>query len=221
MTTTSSRVAMLAAWTDAAGPGAASHSCFERVLERYGEPHRRYHGLAHVDHVVSDARSLGRTVGVHDPIAVTLAAFFHDAIYDPRSTGNEADSASLAKRELSALGLASTRCDEITRLIMLTAAHIDPTADAESGAMPSDPDGDVLLDADLAVLGSEPAVYSEYVRGVRSEYAHVADSAWVSGRSTVLHRFLDRSAVYRTEPMASRERQARANLTAELRSLAP
>ena len=52
----------------------------------------------------------------------------------------------------------------------------------------------MLLDADLAVLGSEPAAYQAYVTGVRAEYGHVDDAAWATGRAAVLRGLLDRPA---------------------------
>ena len=56
----------------------------------------------------------------------------------------------------------------------------------------------MLLDADLAVLGSDPASYQAYVAGVRSEYAHVSADDWRTGRTQVLRSFLDRPALFAT-----------------------
>ncbi len=78
----------------------------------------------------------------------------------------------------------------------------------------------MLLDADLAVLGADPAAYAAYVSGVRHEYAHVDDGAWRVGRGRVLEGFLAAEAIYRT-PTARDwwESHARANLAAELATL--
>ena len=65
----------------------------------------------------------------------------------------------------------------------------------------------MLVEADLAILGAEPADYSAYVAGVRAEYAHVTDSEWSTGRSAVLQHLLQNPAL---------SARARANLTAEL-----
>ena len=84
----------------------------------------------------------------------------------------------------------------------------------------ADVDAAVLIDADLAILGAEPAAYAAYVHGVRHEYHHVPDDLWVPGRSAVLRSFLDRPAIYLTPCMAAdRESRARANLAAELATL--
>ena len=83
-----------------------------------------------------------------------------------------------------------------------------------------DADTAVLLDADLAVLGSDPASYQAYVAGVRSEYAHVSADDWRTGRTQVLRSFLDRPALFATPTGRARwEARARANLAAEVASL--
>ncbi len=186
-------------------------ACLDGLLARYREPHRRYHGVAHLDRVVTDVAELLSGVAVTDPSVVRAAAFFHDAIYNPRSTSNETDSAALANRELTLLGWSPERIDEVERLILLTRDHA-------LGDGP-DPGGDVLVDADLAVLGAPPNVYQAYVSGVRAEYSHVSDEAWRAGRAQVLQHFIDQPRLYRTAAMSVHERRARSNLGAELATL--
>jgi membrane glycosyltransferase len=78
----------------------------------------------------------------------------------------------------------------------------------------------IVLDADLAILGADPAEYQAYVNGVRAEYAHVDAAGWRTGRAAVLRHFLGLTAIYRTPTMrVARERRAQANLTAELAAL--
>lgn len=199
-------------WRTDVGRSRVADAAFDELLARYQEPHRRYHGVPHVLRVVSDVGELMRAVAVPDPGAVRLAAWFHDAVYDPRSSSNEQDSADLSDRELDAIGVDAARRGEVVRLVLLTAAH---TPCDES----RDPAGAVLLDADLAVLGADPAVYAAYVNGVRSEYRHVDERSWQVGRASVLHGFLGRGRIYSTAAMATREQRARANLTAELATL--
>ena len=192
----------------------AAESALDELIGRYCEPHRRYHGVVHMHRVVDDVTQLLRVVPAPDPAAVRLAAWYHDGIYDPASLDNEQRSADLARRALGELGVDPARIDEAARLILLTAAH-GPVDVA------TDPGGAVLLDADLAVLGADPAAYAAYAQGVRTEYRHVDDAAWRQGRAAVLHRFLDAERIYATPAMHEREARARANLTAELSSLEP
>jgi predicted metal-dependent HD superfamily phosphohydrolase len=199
-----------ARWGLDVGTGRAATGTLDALFERYREPHRRYHGLAHVVRVLRTVDDLVGDADVADPASVRLAAWYHDAVYDPRAEAgaNEAASADVAAAQLAALGQPSGRIDAVHRLVLVTVAHI-----------PARPDEVVLCDADLAVLGSDPATYAAYAQGVRAEYAHVDAAAWRVGRAAVLRALLDRPALFHTRVMAARETTARANLTAELASL--
>ncbi len=191
--------------------GRAGDAALDELLSRHRQPHRRYHTATHVMWVLRHIDDLAADSTPVDLNAVRAAALFHDAVYDPRSPTNEHDSAGLARRVLADCGWEPARVDRVAALIELTAGHVAP--DTDLGA-------DILLDADLAILGAEPAEYRAYVTGVRAEYAHVDDDAWRVGRAAVLRSFLDRPAIYRTTSMqAARERRARANLSAELAEL--
>lgn len=200
-------------WAAIIPRSSAADSCFDGLLARYGEPHRQYHSIAHLDRVVSDVADLLSNIVVAQPLAVKIAAFFHDAVYDPRSPSNEADSAALCGRELTQLGWSAEQIDEVKRLILLTRDH--------GASDNSDAGGSVLLDADLAVLGASPNVYQAYVSGVRAEYSHVGEQAWRVGRAQVLQRFIDQPRIYRTSAMSTHERRAQSNLRAELATLRP
>jgi predicted metal-dependent HD superfamily phosphohydrolase len=201
-----------AAWTMAVGSDHDALGALDDVLGRHRQPHRRYHGVRHVTWVVRHVHELAAPCHVSDLGAVLAAAFYHDAVYDPRAGDNEEQSARLAVRVLGDLGWSAERCAVVARFVRATAGHV---ADG-------DIDCAVLLDADLAVLGSEPAAYQAYVTGVRAEYGHLDDEQWCTGRSAVLRRLLDRQPLYSTHAGRSRwERRARANIAAEMASLVP
>jgi predicted metal-dependent HD superfamily phosphohydrolase len=206
----SDEIELRTAWQAAVGTSPAATAEFDDVVGRHREPHRRYHGVRHVTWVVRHVNELTADVVVADPSAVTAAAFFHDAVYDPRGHDNEAQSAALASRVLATLGWGESRCALVGALIRATQGH-EPT---------DDPDRAVLLDADLAVLGSEPSAYQAYVTGVRAEYAHIDAASWRVGRAAILEHFLARPALYSTAPGRQRwEARARANMAAELAAL--
>jgi predicted metal-dependent HD superfamily phosphohydrolase len=197
-----------ARWSAVLGSGHDATVALDGLLGRYREPQRHYHTLAHLLRALRDVDALLDNVEVPDADAVRLAAWFHDAIYDPMAANNEEASAALAARALAELGQPAERQDAVVRLVLATATH-EPTLDDEA----------VLIDADLAVLGADSATYSAYARGVRREYEHVDESAWRDGRAAVLRAFLERPAIFHTAPMARLEARARANLTAELAGL--
>ncbi len=196
--------------TDTFGTDTARRLVVVRTLARYGEAHRSYHGTAHVLAVAWRCLALCSAMPSVDRDAVLWAALFHDAIYDPRSSTNEADSAELATEELRSVGVGVSLVDEVVRLVLLTAGH--SVADG-------DHNGAVLVDSDLAVLGGTADEYGRYVGGVRREYAFVPDDAWRVGRARVLTGLLALPRLFTTGLMRSREAVARTNMRAELLSL--
>lgn len=178
-----------------------------RLRDRYGEPHRRYHTVEHLDEVLGVVRALDDVVA--DRRAVALAALFHDAVYDPAAAAgaNERASADLASELLGD----DPALPEVRRLVLLTAGH-----DVE----PGDANGAVLVDADLWILGSPPKRYARYTADVRAEHTHVDEDAWRAGRSAVLRSFLDRPRIYVTDRLhLDLDRPARRNLAGELAAL--
>lgn len=172
------------------------------VRRRYGERHRRYHTMAHVDDVLGTLASLE----VRDP-GVLLAAVLHDVVYDPTRGDNEERSARYAARALAHLDPGT---------VALTCALVRSTASHDAG-----PCGDrgraALLDADLAVLGAPAEAYDRYAAGIRSEYAHVADPAYRRGRAALLRGLLDRPRLYATDELhTALDAAARANLQREI-----
>ncbi|WP_405711551.1 hypothetical protein OG264_21870 [Streptomyces xanthophaeus] len=181
----------------------------ERLLAAWAEPQRRYHTTAHLIHVLARIDQLQQYAA--DPAAVRLAAWFHDAVYRPDRSENEERSAALAERALPELGIDPARTAEVARLVRLTVTH-DPA--------PGDADGEVLCDADLAVLAAAPGAYAAYAAAVRAEYGFVPDDAFRTGRAAVLRQLLDLPRLFRTPYAAAQwEAPARANLTAELAAL--
>jgi predicted metal-dependent HD superfamily phosphohydrolase len=205
----------------------------EHLVACHREPHRHYHTvlhvaavLGHVERLVAEHEAAGPVTATVTGIitgidvdAVVAAALFHDVVYDPRSTTNEARSADEAAAACRTLGWSDERVELVRSLVLATAGHEPDSGPAASAAAVAA--RAVLLDADLAVLGSDPADYATYVRQVRHEFAHVDDATWRLGRARVLRSFLDRPAIYATaRVVGEREARARANLLAELSSLA-
>lgn len=180
------------------------------LVRRHRERHRRYHTLEHVLAVVRHVDELARSEPVDDLGAVVAAAWFHDAVYEPRSPANERASARLARRDLAKLGWPVERADIVGEMIEGTSHHTDP---ADTGTA-------VLFDADLAILGAEPDTYSAYVGNVRAEYSHVDDDSWRTGRADVLDALLGRDRIYATTTGFERwESAARTNMGNELDAL--
>ncbi|MFF2429695.1 HD domain-containing protein [Streptomyces mirabilis] len=189
------------------GPDPAPYA--DNLLARWQEPQRRYHTLAHLTAVLDHIDVLEQYAD--DPALVRLAAWFHDAVYLPDRSENEERSARLAERALPEAGVREDETAEVGRLVRLTVTHA-PTDD--------DRNGQVLCDADLAILASLPDTYTAYTAAVREEYAFVPDEAFRAGRAAVLRQLLDLPRLFRT-PYGTREweERARENLRRELAHL--
>ena len=178
----------------------------DHLLARWSEPQRRYHTLEHLTAVLDHVDVLERYAD--DPDLVRLAAWFHDAVYLPDRSENEERSARLAERALPEAGLSPAATAEVARLVRLTVTH-DPSAD--------DRNGEVLCDADLAILAAPPRTYATYTAAVREEYGFVPCEAFREGRAAVLRQLLELPRLFRTPyGTAEWEAPARHNITAEL-----
>jgi predicted metal-dependent HD superfamily phosphohydrolase len=184
------------------------------VLERaYGEGRRAYHTLAHVAEVAKHfdfARS--RSV-VHDPSSVFVAILFHDAVYDAKSTDNEARSAVLARTSIEGAQL-PVSADRVAMLILATASHgsIDPREDSDLA---------LFLDCDMAILGADETAYDAYERGVAYEYAEAypADLFRV-GRAQFLVKLVERPRLFVTDLFhETYDEKARKNLRRAIATL--
>jgi predicted metal-dependent HD superfamily phosphohydrolase len=181
----------------------------DRLEAAYGDATRGYHDLRHLDEVLAHVEEL---LGPEDPHheAVLLAAWFHDAVYDGRGDDEER-SARLALTSLAEAGAPPGLGEEVARLVRLTARHRPAGTDRA---------GQVLCDADLAILAAGPERYASYVAGVRAEHAHVPDGDFATGRAAVLRDLLAGPTLFHTPAARQRwEARARANVARELSSL--
>jgi predicted metal-dependent HD superfamily phosphohydrolase len=185
------------------------------LLVRWNEPARRYHTTRHLVEMfgaLEELEEAGEIDGRQCSVA-RLAAWFHDAIYDPGASpgSNEMDSAALARDTLQELGFGAHDVHAIDRLIQLTASH-----DAD-GAEPFDA---AFLDADLWILSAPKDRFDGYCDQVREEFAHVPDPAYRRGRKALLEPLAHRDTIYRTSRALHRwETPARINLGRELARL--
>jgi predicted metal-dependent HD superfamily phosphohydrolase len=184
-------------------------SVIDDVLARWAEPYRHYHNLDHLLAVLDVADAYASWADDID--LVRLALFFHDVVYDPESAGNEQASADVSATLLNLCSVPPESRQEVHRLVRLTADHnVDP----------SDRNGSLVADADLAVLARDWPGYEAYAQGIRAEYPRVPDDLFRAGRAQVLSALLALPTLYRIEPLRAQwEAKARANLTRELTAL--
>ena len=191
----------------------AGTALLDELIGAYAQSGRHYHNIDHIAALIELLDRHGDSVRNRD--ALELAIFFHDAVYVPTRSDNEAASAALARERLTELGVNEGLVGEVERLILATRHGASP-ADADS-----DPDLALLLDLDLSILGAERTTYAAYAKAIRSEYAVVPDEIYRPGRRRVLAEFLARPRIYATPHLhESWEATARANLEWETATLA-
>jgi len=193
----------------------------ESLLQAWEQPHRAYHHSGHLSQMLTDLDRLYayRTQG-STPLALVLAAWFHDAVYEGAPGEDERRSEQLANISLEPLvtaGLLSgDELQMVSLLVRATATHKLPeSADLPAGYEPADIQ--FFLDADMAILAADSAHYRRYLRGVRSEYSHFDDEAFRAGRTTFLRSILGRKRIFLSEQALQLwEEPAQTNLQAEL-----
>jgi predicted metal-dependent HD superfamily phosphohydrolase len=190
------------------GGSAAAAPVAADLLRRWAEPGRTYHGLEHLHDCL--ARLDGAPADGADRDLVEAALWFHDAVYDSRSTENETRSAELARRSLAALGVREATAGTVAELVLLT-RHREPPGTAE---------GRLLCDIDIAILGQPSDEFDGYEQAIRLEYDWVPDAAYRRERAAVLRALLAREPLYATPHFRERyELPARANLRRALARL--
>jgi predicted metal-dependent HD superfamily phosphohydrolase len=190
-------------------PSRPAEAFFAELVQRYSEPQRHYHNLSHVRQVLATVERFAGQVS--DLQALRWAAWFHDAVYDPRAGDNEERSAEYAARALAAMHVRAAQITAVRDLVLQTKTHQPPDAD---------PHSQVFLDADLAILGADEETYAAYARAIRREYDWVPEEQYRAGRARVLRVSLDRPRIFQTsELFIEREARARANIARELAGL--
>lgn len=181
----------------------------DELLAAYGDPSRGYHDTTHLSEVLARVGTLAAAGENFDRVAVDLAAWFHDSVYDGERDAEER-SATWAEEALPSL-LDQPAVAEVARLVRLTETHRPDEADTN---------GCVLSDADLGILAAPAERYAGYVEAVRTEYAHLDDETFTTGRRMVLTDLLAKPRLFHTRHAFEQwEAPARANATAELERL--
>jgi predicted metal-dependent HD superfamily phosphohydrolase len=198
-------VDLLLAW-----PLPGARALGAQLVAAYARPDRHYHDTRHLTEVLDRVHELSAHGVEFDRMAVLLAAWFHDGVYDGQPDA-ERRSAAWAAEALTTI-VEPDLVAEVERLVLLTERH-RPADD--------DPNGCALSDADLAILAAPAARYAEYVAAVRTEYADVPNDLFAAGRADVLRDLLAKPHLFHTAYARSAwEAAARSNVTAELASLA-
>ena len=213
--------ALITWWTydvSALSPAADTHEVAATgadLLDRWTEPHRRYHSTRHLVEMfwaLEDLTDVGELSDT-DAVVGRLAAWLHDAVYDPSAVvgANESASAELAETLLPRVGVDRATVASVVELVRMTADHAVRRDSALHRA---------FHDADLWILAAPEHRFDEYCGQVREEYASVPDALFRAARSQILRDLVGADGIYLTEHGGGRwDAAARANLDRELARL--
>lgn len=186
------------------------------LLTRWNSETRTYHGIRHLVDVLTHVDELAEEAT--EPDLVRLAAWYHGAVFSAEAKvayanaggEDEVASAALAREQLSSLGVPEERADKVANMVTKLVRH---------KAVKADTDCAVLMDADLAILKSDPQRYQQYVKEIRAEYAHIPVEDFVRARLRIVARLLERPNLFSTAASSTWEDTARQNLEWELARL--
>jgi len=182
------------------------------LLSRWTEPQRRYHSTRHLVELFWSLEELEHAgqLSASEGTTGRVAAWLHDAVYDPRARhgANEAASAALAATLLGRVLVPRGVVDTVEALVRSTDGH-----DADDGR----PLTAAFHDGDLWILSAPERRFDEYCAQVREEYAHVPEDRYRAARSAILADFVRRDRLYLTAyGQQEWDEPARGNLRREL-----
>ena len=162
-------------------------SSYRQLVHLYQTPVRAYHNLLHIEHCLGEYDAVHSTAT--EPVAVEAAIWFHDAVYDSKAGDNEEKSASMGDEILAGMGVPAKLRATVRKLIIHT----------KHTAVPRTKDGKIIVDIDLAILGSSPSGFARYERNIREEYRWVPESAFWPKRAGFLQTLLKRKRIFSTD----------------------
>jgi len=178
-----------------------SQKIHQRLLDGYDEPQRHYHTLAHIEQCMAMFDQCSSLA--HNPDALELAVWFHDVIFEPGKSDNEARSAKLYLQFSDGVHDQATR-GLVERLIMAT---------LHDGSSLEDSDARYMVDIDLSSFGLSWEYFLEDSGNLRLENADLSDAEYYRRKTSFQGRLLARERFYLSDYFAERlDAQARANL---------
>lgn len=176
-----------------------------RVIEdHYGQRHREYHILQHISQMLDDMEQYFPNASELE----FLAVWFHDLIYIPGSTENEAQSAWQMAALLRGV-FTNQELIEAGNYIFATQYHVKKVGSYPEGSKR-------VRDIDLLSLAIAPDEYDANTYKIWREL-NLPENVWTRGRKIFIQRMLSQPRIYLTDELYTWfEHLARTNLQREL-----
>ena len=181
-----------------------SDELYNELIIAYSEAQRHYHTLDHILEMLS----LLNESGCVEP-AARWATWYHDIVYLPGHKNNEEKSALKAVSSLKSIGINNDIAQLVQNIILATQSHIS-SSDSSHFLL-------TVLDADMAILGSNQNSYMKYCHAISMEFGHIPRLAYEHGRGRFIRSVASQERIYQTAWFYDRfEKLARENIQQEL-----
>jgi len=187
------------------------------ITPMYEGPHRNYHTMEHIDHMLQLFNHNNLAIYNHD--IVHLAILFHDVIYNPHKTDNEIESVSFfndyIREQQDILKLSEHALEMlwgwVSVFILATIHHHTPDKQSMPASLVSDLEH--FLDMDMAILGEDKTTFDKYEDNIRREYFFVPIDVYKTERAKILQSFLNNEFIYNAPVFRKKyEASARKNI---------
>lgn len=186
----------------------SANELWSEIHKKYSQENRHYHNLQHIEALLLELESVKDKIENWPVILFTL--YYHDIIYKSTKKDNEEKSAELATKRMIEIGVDKSDIELCQKQIIATKSHIEI----------KDPDTNYFTDADLSILGKEPAKYKTYCSNIRKEYRIYPNFLYKKGRKKVIKHFLSMNRIFKTKEFYDKyEEQAKFNLSNEIKTL--
>lgn len=152
------------------------------VKEKYSEPHRFYHTLAHIDKMLEHLDRI-EWLNPEEKDILRLAIYFHDYVYYPWLSNNEESSIEQFYLYYHNHDIPQEYYSKVVELIKATKKH-EYTGDKLV---------DVMIDLDLDILNSHFPQLIEWEHAIFKEYQYVPIADYVKGRVKFLENIKEKT----------------------------
>ena len=196
-------------------------TAYDIIVSCYSQPHRAYHTLKHIEHMLDKIDNMTQVYMLQcetDKKALYLATWFHDIVYSTNESFNDNEilSANYARNMLVQIGITDDYLLQTIHQLILSTKHHAPDPHLPIDLLLQE----ILIDADLSILGDNADIYNTYVNEVTKEWSHLESSTFRTGRVVFLTHMLNKNGIFHSEYMRELYgEQSILNMKAELSNL--
>lgn len=174
---------------------------YNLLIAQYQTPLRFYHTFdGHIVFCITELLSLPTHL-INDLPTMIIALMTHDGYH---LHGDDEKNVNFARRICSAMDTSAEFSDTVCTIV---------TALSHT-TVPIDPDTQLCVDIDLAILGQKTDIFDQYERNIHKEYPIIPDKMFRTERAKILRTFLQHTTIYHTEYFRKKyEHTARENIS--------